>query len=62
MVVFLSIMFRSRLKVYDEALVSESALLPLHGMFGNESEYDLKLEVSGDHLSALVGAVFQLCG
>ena len=55
-------MLRSRLKVYDEALVPESALLPLHRMFGNESEYDLKLEMSGDHLSALVGAVFQLCG
>ena len=62
MVVFLSIMFRSRLKVYDEALVPESALLPLHRMFGNESEYDLMLEMSGDQLSALVGAVFQLCG
>ena len=31
-------------------------------MFGNESEYDLMLEMSGDQLSALVGAVFQLCG
>ena len=48
--------------VYDEALGPEFALLPLHRMFGNESEYDLMLEMSGDQLSALVGAVFQLCG
>ena len=33
-------------------LVPESALLPLHVMFGNESDDDLMVEISGDQLSA----------
>ena len=54
----LSIVLQSRVRMVSmmKLLVPEFALLPLHVIFGNESDDDLMMSV--DWSSALVDAVF----